>query len=78
MLTPRFHDVAFGYNKLMQVSFVDGVYLFTGFGDRVTARLDTTVAPAAFSWHVEFGGGCSAQRPFNSLTFFGLADRGGG
>jgi hypothetical protein len=39
------HHLAFGYNKLMLVSYVDGVYTFTGFGDAVTATLNTTVNP---------------------------------
>ena len=72
------HDVAFGNNALMLISFSDGVYVFSAFGDIVTATLDTTQTPATFSWHVEFGNGCPPARPFNSLTFFGVANRGGG
>jgi hypothetical protein len=33
------HHLAFGYNALMQVSLVNGVYMFSGFGDAVTATL---------------------------------------
>ena len=31
------HHLAFGYNALMLVSYVDGVYVFTGLGDIATA-----------------------------------------
>jgi hypothetical protein len=72
------HDVAFGYNALMLLSFSDGVYVFSAFGGFATATLDTTQTPATFSWHVEFGNGCPPARPFNSLTFFGVANHGGG
>src|SRR5438445_7251095 len=72
------HHLAFGYNALMQVSFVNGVYVFTGFGDAVTATLNTNATPATFSWHVELGVSCADQSPYNSLTFFGVANRGGG
>src|SRR5437588_12735509 len=72
------HHLAFGYNALMQVSFVNGVYVFTGFGDAVTATLNTNATPATFSWHVELGVSCPDQSPYNSLTFFGVANRGGG
>ena len=72
------HHLAFGYNALMLVSYVDGVYVFTGLGDIATATLDTRVDPAAFSWHVELGGGCPPEHPYDSLTYFGLASRGGG
>ena len=66
--------LAFGYNALMLVSSSNnGVYVFSGFGDSVTATLDTSVAPATFSWHVQLAGGCTPQRPYNSLTFFGVA-----
>jgi hypothetical protein len=71
------HHLAFGYNALMQVSFVNGVYVFSGFGDAATATLDTTANPATFSWHVELGVSCPDQNPYNSLTYFGVADRGG-
>ena len=71
------HDVAFGNNALMLLSHVDGVYVFSAFGGFAMATLDTSVTPATFSWHVEFGDGCPPARPFNSLTFFGVADRGG-
>ena len=66
--------LAFGYNALMLVSSSDdGVYVFSGFGDSVTVTLDTSVAPATFSWHVQLSGGCPPARPYNSLTFFGAA-----
>ena len=70
------HDVAFGNNALMLISYVDGVYVFSAFGGFAMATLDTSVTPATFSWHVEFGISCPDQNPFNSLTFFGVADRG--
>jgi hypothetical protein len=72
------HHLAFGYNALMLVSYVDGVYVFSGLGDIATATLDTRVNPAAFSWHVELGGGCPPEHPYDSVTYFGLASRGGG
>jgi hypothetical protein len=72
------HDVAFGNNALILISHDDGVYVFSAFGGFATATLDTTQTPATFSWHVEFGNGCPPARPFNSLTFFGVANRGGG
>jgi hypothetical protein len=71
------HDVAFGYNALILISYDDGVYVFSAFGGFAMATLDTSVTPARFSWHVEFGVSCPDQNPFNSLTFFGVADRGG-
>jgi hypothetical protein len=70
------HDVAFGYNALILISNDDGVYVFSAFGGFATATLDTSVTPARFSWHVDFGISCPDQNPFNSLTFFGVADRG--
>jgi hypothetical protein len=70
------HDVAFGNNALMLISYVDGVYVFSAFGGFAMATLDTSVTPATFSWHVEFGVSCPDENPFNSLTFFGVADRG--
>jgi hypothetical protein len=72
------HDVALGNTALTLISFSDGVYVFSAFGGFATATLDTTQTPAAFSWHVEFGVSCPDQNPFNSLTFFGVANRGGG
>jgi len=71
------HHLSFGYNALMLVSSSGGVYVFSGFGDSATATLNTTMTPATFSWHVELGGGCPPEHPYNSLTFFGLANRGG-
>ena len=72
------HHLSFGYNALMLVSSSGGVYVFSGFGDSATATLDTNTTPATFSWHVELGGGCPPEHPYDSLTFFGLASRGGG
>jgi hypothetical protein len=72
------HHLAFGYNALMLVSYVDGVYVFSAFGGPVTARLDTTVDPAMFSWQADLGGGCPPEHPYNSLIYVGLANRGGG
>jgi len=73
--------LAFGYNALMLDSSASGggVYVFSGFGDAVTATLDTNATPVpTFSWQVKLGDGCPTQRPYNSLTFFGVANRGGG
>jgi hypothetical protein len=67
------HHLAFGYNALMLVSSSGGVYVFAGFGDAATATLDTSVTPATFSWHVELGGGCPPEHPYDSLTYVGLA-----
>jgi hypothetical protein len=76
-LTVVYNDsphLAFGYNALMLVSSSDdGVYVFSGFGDSVTVTLDTSVPPTTFSWHVQLSGGCPPARPYNSLTFFGVA-----
>ena len=73
------HDVAFGYNALILDPLQSGgvVYVFSAFGGFATATLDTSETPARFSWHVDFGDGCPLARPFNSLTFFGVANRGG-
>ena|SRR5262245_57290602 len=71
------HHLSFGNNDLILVSFVGGVYVFSGFGGIATATLDTSVTPAAFSWHVELGVSCPSENPYNSLTFSGLANRGG-
>jgi hypothetical protein len=70
------HDTAFANNALILMSHGGGVYVFSAFGGFATATLDTSVTPARFSWHVDFGFSCPAQNPFNSLTFFGVADRG--
>jgi len=70
------HDVAFGNNALILMSHDGGVYVFSAFGGFATARLNTSVTPARFSWHVDFGVSCPDQNPFDSLTFFGVADRG--
>ena len=72
------HDVAFGYNALILISQDQGVYMFSAFGGFAIATLDTSVTPARFSWHVEFGLSCPDQNPFNSLTFYGVANHGGG
>jgi len=72
------HHLAFGYNAFMLVWFADGVYSFSGFGDAVTETLDTKQTPATFTWHVQLSGGCPAERPYNSLSYFGAATRGGG
>jgi len=72
------HHLAFGYNALMLVWFANGVYVFSGFGDAVTVTLDTNKTPATFSWHVQLSGGCPAERPYNSLSYLGVATRGGG
>jgi len=74
------HDVAFGYNALMLDPSASGggLYVFSAFGGAATTTLDTTQTPVMFRWHVEFGDGCPPARPFNSLTFFGVANRGGG
>ena len=70
------HDVAFGNNSLTLLSQDSGFYVFSAFGGFAMATLDTSVTPAKFSWHVQFGISCPSQNPFNSLTFFGVADRG--
>jgi len=70
------HHKSFGYNGLMLVSYRDGVYTFSGFGDAAAATINTTVTPATFSWHVELGVSCPSQNPYNSLTYLGVADRG--
>jgi hypothetical protein len=72
------HDVAFGNNALILISHLNRVYVFSAFGGFAIATLDTSVTPARFSWHVEFGISCPDQKPFNSLTFLGEANRGGG
>ena len=72
------HHLAWGYNALMLVSYTDGVYVFSGFGGIAIATLDTNVTPATFSWHVELAVSCPDQYPYNSLTFSGVANRGGG
>jgi hypothetical protein len=72
------HHLAFGYNGLMLLSYVDGVYMFSAFGGPVTATLDTRVEPAAFSWIAVLGGGCPPEHPYNSLIYSGVANRGGG
>ena len=63
-----------GYNALMLVSYSGGIYIFAGFGDTATAVLDTNPSPVTFSWHVELGGGCPPEHPYDSLTFLGVAN----
>ena len=65
--------VLFPHIELTPVSLQNGLYTYT-FGPQVTVTLDTTTAPATFGWHVEFGGGCPPEHPYDSLTFFGLAN----
>ena len=72
------HHLAFGYNALILISHVNGVYMFAAFGGTATATLDTSLTPARFCWHVELGVSCPDQYPYNSLTFSGVANRGGG
>jgi hypothetical protein len=52
--------------------------VFSAFGGPVTATLDTRGDPAEFSWHADLGGGCPPEHPYNSLTYIGVASRGGG
>jgi hypothetical protein len=68
--------VVFGYNALMQTSYIGGIYVFSGFGDTATATLNTTVTPAIFYWHVEQPqfNDCPPNHPYNSLTFIGVAN----
>ncbi len=40
------HHLAWGYNALMLVSYVEGVYVFSAFEGIATATLDTSVTPA--------------------------------
>jgi len=71
--------LAWGYNALTLVSYVDGVYVFSAFEGTATATLDTNAPPPArFDWHVQLGVSCPDQYPYNSLTFSGVANRGGG
>jgi hypothetical protein len=70
------HHLAFGYNALMAASPCDaGKYCFSGFGDSATATIDTNTSPATFAWHVELGGGCPPNHPYDSLTFYGVTIR---
>lgn len=59
------------------VSFIDGVYVFSGFENAATVTLDTHQTPAAFSYHVELGYSCPDEYPYSSLTYYGVADRRG-
>ena len=72
------HHLAWGYNALILVSYVNGVYVFSGFEGIATATLDTYATPARFCWHVELGVSCPDQYPYSSLIFLGVANRGGG
>src|ERR1700758_5024292 len=69
--------LAWGNNALMPLPSQPGVYMFSAFGGIAIATLDTTVTPATFSWHVELGVSCPSQYPYSSLTFSGVANRGG-
>jgi hypothetical protein len=57
------------------VSFIDGVYVFSGFDGTATATLDLNKTPAAFSYNVELGFSCPDEYPYSSLTYYGVADR---
>ena len=70
--------LAWGYNALMLLSYVDGVYVFSAFGGIATATLDTSAPTTRFDWHVQLGLAAQADHPYNSLTFSGVANRGGG
>src|ERR1051325_4592294 len=59
------HHLAWGYNALILVSYIDGVYVFSGFGGIATATLDTNATPARFCWHVELGVSCPDQYPYS-------------
>jgi hypothetical protein len=56
-------------NDLLVRSLVGGVYTFSAFGGVATATVDTNAG--TFTWHVELGGGCTPDRPYDSLTYFG-------
>jgi hypothetical protein len=70
--------LAWGYNALILISHIENVYVFSAFGGIATATLDTSATPATFHWHVELGVSCPSQYPYDSLTFSGVASRGGG
>jgi hypothetical protein len=68
------HYLTFPHIELTPVPLVeDGVYVYL-FGPSVTMTLDTNVDPATFSWHVELGGGCPPEHPYDSLTYVGVAN----
>jgi hypothetical protein len=56
-------------NDLLFQSLEGGVYTFSAFGRAATLELDTNTG--TFSWHVELGGGCTPDRPYDSLTYLG-------
>jgi hypothetical protein len=56
-------------SDLIVRSLVGGVYTFSAFGGVATATLDTNTG--TFTWHVELGGDCTPDRPYDSLTYFG-------
>jgi len=71
--------LAWGYNALILISHIGNVYVFSAFEGTATATLDTTAPPPArFDWHVQLGVSCPNEYPYNSLTFSGVANRGGG
>jgi hypothetical protein len=72
------HHLAFGINALIPVTSNGGRYVFSAFGGAIMVTLDTNSTPAMFFWQAELGDGCPPQRPYNSLTYFGVASRGGG
>jgi hypothetical protein len=61
-------------NDLVVRSLEGGVYTFSAFGGVATATLDTNTG--AFTWHVELGGGCTPDRPYDSLTYIGSTTQG--
>ena len=56
-------------NDLVFQSLEGGVYTFSAFGRAATLTLDTNTG--TFTWHVELGGGCTPDRPYDSLTYIG-------
>ena len=54
---------------LLFQSLEGGVYTFSAFGRAATLTLDTNTG--TFMWHVELGGGCTPERPYDSLTYIG-------
>ena len=56
-------------NDLLLQSLEGGVYTFSAFGRAATLTLDTNTG--TFMWHVELGGGCTPERPYDSLTYIG-------
>ena len=56
-------------SDLLFQSLEGGVYTFSAFGRTATLTLDTNTG--TFMWHVELGGGCTPDRPYDSLTYIG-------